>query len=76
MSHSEKPHKVKVVLRTALFSFSTDPQAKFNTLEAAKRVLGIYRSRVYCKIDTARVYLVVPQGQPSNFSDNLIMGLR
>lgn len=75
MLHSEETHKMKVVLGTALFGSSADPQAKFNTPEAAKRVLDIYRSRVYCENGTARAYPVVLQGQASNCSDNLMMGV-
>ena len=63
MSHSEIQHKIKVVLGTALFGDTADPQAKINTPEAAKELLDIYRARGYTELDTARGY---PVGAPGS----------
>jgi aflatoxin B1 aldehyde reductase len=63
MPHSEEPRRIKVVLGTALFGDSADPQAKINTREDAKKLLDIYRARGYTEIDTARGY---PVGAPGS----------
>lgn len=63
MPHSEVQPRIKVVLGTALFGDSADPQAKINTTEDAKKLLDIYRTRGYAEIDTARGY---PVGAPGS----------
>jgi aflatoxin B1 aldehyde reductase len=63
MPHSVEQQRVKVVLGTALFGDSADPQAKINTTEDAKKLLDIYRERGYSEIDTARGY---PVGAPGS----------
>jgi aflatoxin B1 aldehyde reductase len=63
MPHSEVQPKIKVVLGTALFGDTADPQAKINTPEDAKKLLDIMRARGYKEVDTARGY---PVGAPGS----------
>ncbi len=56
MPHSTTPSAPRIVLGTAGFGSSADPQAKFNDASTTTPLLDLFRAHGHKELDTARAY--------------------